>query len=147
MTEPTRAPRAWRRGWVLLFIASAAPAAFGVEAAARALFFPPDFEPIRAELEPTLTTVAWVLLVLTLGSIPLGLACNRWLVRRGLAGVAEPTPARRERVELEALLLSSSIPQLPALLATVAAMGGARATPVVVTLVVSTVGVLLQARR
>jgi hypothetical protein len=145
MDGASPAPRAWRRVWVLLFIASAAPAAFAVEAAARALLFPADFEVLRAELEPTLTIVAWTLLAVCVASIPLGLACNRWLVRRGLAGPSEASPARRERVELEALLLSSSIPQLPALLATVATLGGARVTPVLATLVVSTLGVLLQA--
>jgi len=147
--DPTPAPahkgaRSVGRWTMLLFVGGAAPIAFGLEMVLRALLSPASFERARAELRPTLTPVAWVLFALCVPAVVLGWSTNRWLVRRELGRLREPTPTQRARVELEALLLATSIPQLPALLAIVASMFGAEILPVLLTLAVSTAGVVAQ---
>lgn len=130
------------RIWTVLFVASAAPGAVAVEVLARTLLFPAELLAFRADLEGALTSVAWGLCALTLPAVALGLWAQQSLVRRGLARLGEITAERSARVELEALLLASSIPQVPALLGAVAAMGGAAAAPVLATVAISTAGVV-----
>ena len=142
-TPPARQePKGAGRLTMLLFIGGAAPIAFVFELALRTLLFPPEFELLRAELRPTSTSVAWVLLALCVPSVPLGMLAKRALVRSELAKLREPSAQRRARVELEALLLATSIPQLPALLATLTFMFGSALLPVLITLAVSTLGVV-----
>jgi hypothetical protein len=128
-----------RRGWLIFFVASAAPGAFGAEFAARKFLLSPDFEVARRHLEPKLTPVAWGLLAASVPASALGFVVHRRLLRR---------PGEdRTRIEVGAFLLASSIPQVPALLATVGALLGAALLPVVATLGVTTVAVALQGIR
>lgn len=131
----------------LLLVATAAPVAYAMETGLRALLLPAELEAIRAELSEPLTEVAWWLCGLGVPAVLLGLWAQRALLRRLLARLPEPLPAQRERAATEAFLLASSIPQIPALLATVASLGGASPWPVVATLAVSTAGVLAQGLR
>jgi hypothetical protein len=140
-------PRGVGRWTMLVFVGGAAPIAFALEVLLRSLLLPASFERARADLRPTLTPVAWVLLAVCVPAVLLGWSTNRWLVRRELARLRDPSPTQRRRVQLEALLLATSIPQLPALLAIVASMFGAENTPVLLTLAVSTAGVVAQGLR
>ena len=75
----------------------------------------------------------------------LGFFLQRWLVARSLKKPRDPrlTPEQaRDSAEFDALMLSTSVPQIPALLSTVAFLFGARLTPVLVTVCLATVGVI-----
>jgi hypothetical protein len=125
----------------VLIVATAAPAAFALELAARAAFLPREFELVRAELAPVLTPAAWACLLMSVPAGAAGIFLHRALVRRGLA----KTPDQSVRVETGALLLASCIPQIPAFAATVGSLLGAANAPVLATLATSTVAILLQA--
>jgi hypothetical protein len=134
----------------LVLVVTAVPMGYAMESGLRALLLPPELEALRRELSPALTEVAWVLFGLCFPASLVGLWAKRLLRRRILAGLARgatPQPAQQERAETEAYLLASSIPQIPALFATVASLGGASPVPVVAALAISTVGVVLQAHR
>lgn len=135
-------------GWraAILLVASAAPIAYAMETALRALLvMPPEIIWLRGELGPLLTGVAWWLFVASFPVALLGLWVHRAMTRRALARLPpEATPAAAERAEMDVYFLASSVPQIPALLATLTSIGGGSPWPVVATLVVSTIGVVAQ---
>lgn len=133
--------RTLRQTALLVLIALTTPAALGLETLARRLLLPAEWEAIRRDLHPTVTPVAWVLLALTVASIPAGFATYRALARRFLAradalgGSAE----RRATARLEAMFVATSLPQIPAALATLTLTAGSDALPVVLAVALSAV--------
>ena len=128
----------------LLLVGTAVPVAYALETGLRVLLLPPDVEALRQELRPILTGFAWWLFGLAFPMALLGLWVKRRLFRRALVRLPEPTPALRERAEMEAFLLASSVPQIPALFCTVTSLAGASPEPVLATMAVATAGVLTQ---
>lgn len=143
-THEPKESRAIVRPGVLALIAIAAPAALGLETIARTLLLPAELAQVRQELRPTLTPIAWGLLIVTLASAPLGLLTLRALTRRFLAKVTATNGDERRRREarFEAMFVATSVPQLPAILATFALTAGSDAWPVIATMVTSTIGVV-----
>jgi hypothetical protein len=125
-------------------IALATPAALGIETLARVLFLPPELEALRQEMRPALTPVAWGLLVLTAVTIPLGLATRRAVERRLLAKVESYGGGEKKRSEarFEALFVAASVPQIPAVFATLTLTAGAAALPVLIAVALSVAGVV-----
>lgn len=134
----------WRTA--ILLVATAVPLAYAVETALRALLvMPPEIAWLREQLRAPLTRFAWWLFGLSFPAALLGLWAQRVMARRMLSRLPpEATPAQAERAEIEAYFLASTVPQIPALLATVTSMGGGSPWPVVATMVVSTIGVVAQ---
>ena len=122
---------------VVLLIAASAPLALGLETLLRRHLLAPIVGPaelamVRTFLSPTLTAAAWALAPVTVAAGAVGLfALRRTVVRGG-----------SERVLRDRLLLLTSIPQVPAILATLTFMLGARLAPVLVVMALSTVCVL-----
>jgi hypothetical protein len=129
---------------VVLLIAASVPLALGVETLLRKLVFVPlmgaELEEIREYYWPSwgpearrtaLTEAAWVLAIVTF-----------------IAGIVGVALARRVRGDREGvrdrLLLLTSIPQVPALLATLCFCFGAALLPVAVSLLASTAFVVAQ---
>lgn len=110
----------------------------------RRLVFPPDFDAVRAWLSPTLTPWAWAMVPAALVTTGIGWWLFRVLARRELLarrpGLSEEQA--RAKAELEALMLASSAPQVPAVAATMLYMLGADAVPVAAAMVAATLGVL-----
>lgn len=134
-----------RRYGLLAIIGLSTPFALVVETGVRRLMMPPEFEEVRAWLRPDITPWAWLAVPLALVGTAMGFALQRWLARRELKkplrpGV-DPATARR-KAEFEALMLSTSAPQIPALLATFAFMFGSELLPVLVSIGVATLGVV-----
>lgn len=138
---------------IVAIVAVSTPAAMLLESVLRGWMFPPDFDEVRAWLEPSITPWTWLAPLGSAIAIPLGHALQRWLARRNLDRLPphRRTPDREAAVEMDAMLLATSAPQVPAILATFAWMMGAAAAPVVCAMAVATVGVivlgLLAARR
>jgi len=137
---PSRA----RQYGVLAIICLSTPLALGVETVLRRVMMPPDFEAVRAWLSPTLTPWAWATVPLTAVATGLGWWLLRVLKRRELnkrrPGLTESEA--RARAEFEALMLSTSAPQVPAVMATMLFMMGASLVPVLVAMGVAMLGVL-----
>jgi len=129
---------------VLAIVAMSTPLALAVETGLRQIIFPPEFDEVRMWLRPTITPWVWIATPACLLAIPLGAKLQRWLVARDLAKLPPERRTEQERIECEfdALLLSTSAPQLPAVLATLAFMFGSGLLPVIVAMVIATVGVL-----
>ena len=125
-------------------IALATPAALGIETLLRVLLLPAELEALRMELRPSLTPVAWGLLVLTAATLPLGLATQRAVERRLLAKVASFGGGEKKRAEarFEAFFVAASVPQIPAVLATFTLTTGAEPLPVLIAVALSVAGVL-----
>lgn len=137
----TRAARA-----IVAATVVAAPAALALETLLRWLLFGPEMEELRGLLAPNLTPAAWLLAGLAAIAAAAGLGGQRFLARRRLAELPEdPTESQRMRALLGVFLLTTTVPQVPAILATLAAMFGAALLPVLVGIAVSTLGVLGQA--
>lgn len=137
-----------KRGALVLLTVIAAPVALAFETLLRKLLFPPEFEEVRALLEPSLTPVGWGLVgvaaLLAGGGVPL----KRRLGARALARLPEARrrdPAQVAKAELGAFMLAATVPQIPAIASTMTFMFGASLVPVLVAVGVSTVGVVLQA--
>jgi hypothetical protein len=128
---------------VVVLVAASAPAALAIETLLRRLILPPDFEEIRRFFEPTATDAAWIFAAACVLASVAGLfAQRRWCrdrMQRARAEGEDPARAAMDRT-----FLSMSIPQVPAILATVAFMSGAALTPVLVAMGISTLGVLAQ---
>jgi len=138
------APHPARPLGVLVLIALSTPLALGLETVVRRLLMPPDFEQVRAWLAPVLTPWAWATVPLTALAIGLGWWLFGVLVRRELRGAppdTEPNKARA-KAELESIILASSAPQVPAVIATLLFMMGAPLLPVAIAMGVATLGVL-----
>lgn len=134
--------------FLLLITVIAAPLAFALESALRALLFPPEFEDMRWYLRPTTSVVAWLLLGVALLT---SIAGQRVLVRtvdKRLAALGEEARQdQRQQAIVGTFLLTSSLPQIPALLATLASMFGSELLPVALAVAVASLGVLVQALR
>jgi hypothetical protein len=136
-----------RQTWTMLaIVAVSTPMALGVETALRMLLFPPHFEEVRAWLRPTLTPWVWSMPLLAVAATVVGLRLQRWYAARQFAAL----PPRRQTEEgwaaanFDALMLSTSAPQVPALLATACFMLGSAPAPVFTAVAAGTIGVLVQ---
>lgn len=138
------------RGIVLL-IAVSVPIWLGLETLLRIYVLQPLYGPLLAEvravyfpeLTPAImaarsTMIAWVLLGVTVVAGIVGVALLRPVVARGGQSA---TPEAKVR---DTLILLTSIPQVPGLLATLCLLGGAAWTPVLACVGVSTVFVVVQ---
>ncbi len=133
----------------LLFLTIlAAPVALGFETVLRKLLFPPEFQMVRELFEPALTPVAWVLGVVAAGAALLGVVMQRKMAQKRIAKSPdrEDHDARYRHV-FGVFLLTSSVPQIPAIFSTFAFMFGASLTPVLVGIGISSIGVVTQALR
>lgn len=128
---------------VVLLVAISAPLAFASESLIRKLVLPPEFDEVRDFFGPGATSFAWGCVALCVLAAVFGI----WVQRRW---VRERTQRAREegtdvgKAAMDRTFLSMSIPQVPAILSTVAYMSGSELTPVVVAMVISSVGVIAQ---
>jgi len=138
-----------KRALVMLTVI-AAPFALGFETVMRMVVFPPEFEEVRSLLGPTLTLAAWTLPVVCLVAAVAGVVFQRRLVARALRKLPadrQDDAASQEKARVGAFLLAASVPQVPAIVATVLFTFGASLVPVLVTVAVSTLGVVAQVGR
>ena len=128
---------------IVAVFALTTPALLGIETAARALLMPADWEPIRAEMRPILTPVAWVFFALTVAAVPAGFAVYRAFARRFVAKAQAlgGDERRLQTARLEAMFVASSVPQIPPVLATVTLSAGAEPLPVILAAALSAVAV------
>lgn len=145
---------------VVLVIAASAPIALGFETLIRTQVFVPwmgaELEELREFYWPTLTpevrrgaltAVAWALVGVTCVAGLLGVGLQRRVTRRRLASCSSAAEHEQARVDVrDSLLLLTSIPQVPALLATLCFSFGAQLLPVLLSMAASTVFVLVQGR-
>jgi hypothetical protein len=107
-----------------------------------------DLDHIRAFFSPPLTSIAWALAWVTVLAGVIGVALVPFAVRRTEAAAQKSgldlNREAREKRALGPLFLLTSIPQVPAIFATVCFTCGALLTPVIVAMAVSTVAVLAQ---
>ena len=151
----TSAPMSLRT--IVLLVAVSAPLALGFETAIRLGVIMPmmgaEFAEVRAYFWPeftpavriALTTrIAWILAGVSVVAGLLGVALLRRPSWRSLAWAREqPDPAAAARAKVrDQMLLLTSIPQIPAILATLCFSFGAAWVPVVTCMVVSTAFVL-----
>ncbi len=128
---------------LLAVIGVSTPMTLLVETAIRHLVMPPEFEQVRAWLGPQVTPWVWGMVPLTVlataGAVPL----QRYLYRGEFAEREAKLGADKahDKAVFESLMLSTSAPQFPALLATFGYLCGASPTPVVWTMVLATIGV------
>ena len=125
--------------------ALAAPSAFGLETLLRKVLFPPEFEEVRATLSDLLTIPTWVVAILVFCSLAAGVVFQKRQLNRKLAQLQSATVKQKNEAAMGVFMLSASIPQIPAILATLMFMFGAELMPVAVTMAVSCLGVLLLA--
>lgn len=130
---------------VVLFIAISAPLALGIETLMRtqviARILGPSLDEVRGFFSPELTRLAWAMVVATVVAGGLGILITQMAARRI---ATEPDPKIRARKLRDRLLLLTSIPQIPAIFATLCFTAGARLFPVIVAMAVSTAFVLIQ---
>jgi hypothetical protein len=131
---------------MLAVVAVSTPLALAVETTLRMLLLPPEFEEVRAWLRPKITPWVWLTPPLAAVATLVGLRLQRWYAARQFAALA---PARQTdegwaAANFDALMLSTSAPQVPALVATLCFMLGAAAAPVLTAIGVGTIGVLVQ---
>ena len=139
-TRPSRAVL-----WLTVF---AAPVALGFETVLRWILFPADFELVRELLHPVLTPVAWFLGGVAAVASFAGLALQRRMTARRLSRLpGEPDLDARYREVFAVFLLTTAVPQIPAILSTLTFMFGASLLPVLVGIGLSSVGVVTQALR
>lgn len=144
MTEP-KVERGRRRTYGLLaIIGLSTPTAMVAETVMRRLVMPPEVETLRDWLRPVITPWVWWAIPATAVAVVVGARLHRWLYRRELPRhlTRLPPERAREKAEFEALMLSTSAPQLPALAATIAFMFGSELAPVLAAIAAGTVGVL-----
>jgi len=126
--------------------AVAAPAALGLETVLRSLLFPPDFEVLRETLHVPATVAAWVLVLICAALVPVAFVWKRHLfarrVRRLEGASTAATEEQRKQAVVGAYMLAASLPQVPAVLATLAFLFGASIVPVAATLAIVTVAVV-----
>lgn len=129
---------------LLAIVAISTPLALAVETGLRYLMFPPEFEDVRMWLRPVVTAWTWPASAFAIAFTLLGFKLHKWFVARRLAKLPEDkrTPQAEAKAHFDALMLSSSCPQIPALVATFGFMLGAELLPVVVAIAISTIGVM-----
>jgi hypothetical protein len=148
LSEPTAQPSLRA---IVLLIAVSVPIWLGLETLLRTYVLRPLYGPLLAELRghywPELTPermaerstqLAWLLLGVTVVAGIVGVLVLRHVVAR--AGKTA-TPERKVR---DTLLLLTSIPQVPGLLASLCPLGGCAWTPVLICVAVSTAFVVVQ---
>jgi len=130
---------------VVAIVAISTPLAIVFETVARRWMMPPEFEEVRAWLEPSVTPWMWLTPFAAALGIPLGLRLQRWLVARNLARIPDHrrSPVTEATAVSDAMLLSTSVPQVPAVLATLGLLIGSAPTPVLLATAVATAGVLV----
>jgi hypothetical protein len=128
---------------VVVLVAASAPGALALETFLRRLILPPEFDDVREFFGPAATDAAWFFAASCVLAALVGVAAQRrWCrdrMRRAREDGDDPTRAAMDRT-----FLAMSIPQVPAILATVAFMSGAELRPVLVAMAISTLGVLAQ---
>jgi predicted membrane channel-forming protein YqfA (hemolysin III family) len=125
----------------------AAPAALGLETVLRKLLFPPEFEEFRAFLRPLLTPVGWLVAAVAVAASVAGLAVQRRMAQKRIARLERADFDARYREVLAIFLISTAVPQVPAIISTLTFMFGASFWPVAVGVGFASVGVVLQAWR
>jgi hypothetical protein len=128
---------------LLGIVAISTPLALAVETGLRMLLFPPEFEDLRMLLRPIITPYLWATPVLAVVFAFIGIRVQRVVVHKQLAKLSEDkrTPEAEAKAHFDALMLSSSCPQIPALMATFGFMFGSELLPVCVGIAVATAGV------
>ena len=131
---------------LLPLIALSSPLSLGVETAIRTALFTDDMKDLRLLARDTLTPVAWGFVPLTVAASALGVWVHRVALRRALAAAKLKVgkPDAQENARMTALYVATSVPQLPALVATFLFTAGSRVEPVMLTLLVAAAGVMLQ---
>jgi len=130
---------------ILPVIAVSGPLSLGVETGVRLALFTPDMVYLRSLTGPTLTPIAWALAGVTALGGALAVPVQRAWYRRRLARQGAPADeGARARAAFEALYVATSVPQVPALVATFFFTAGSSLTPVAVALGVSALAVLAQ---
>ena len=136
------------KGVLITLTVLAAPVAWGLETVLRHLIFPADFELFRGFLEPFLTPVAWVFGILAAMGSFAGLTFQRRMMQARAEKLGpDASPDAREGAALGVFLLSATIPQIPAVAATLCFMFGAAFLPVFLGVTLCTLGILVQAAR
>lgn len=134
-----------RTTWVLLvFITISTPLALVLETYLRGIMFPPEFEEVRMYLRPSLESPVWSLLSLVALTTYIGIRCMKSRIERRMAKrpESEQTQRYRDKETLDSIVIFTSLPQVPAIIATFCFMFGARLTPVLVNMAVATLGVI-----
>ena len=131
--------------WMLWLVIPAAPVALAFETLVRLTAFPDDFELVREFLRPQLTPVAWVVAGVTGALAMLGLAMQRKISQRRLAGMADASIDERYTALYAVFFLTSSVPQLPTILATFGFTFGASIWPVLIAIALCSAGIIAQA--
>ncbi len=129
---------------MLALVALSTPMALVAETYLRRLMFPPEFEEVRAYLQPSLELPVWSLLSLVVLTTWFGIRAQARRVERKMAArpPEEQTQYFRDKDTFDSLVLFTSLPQIPAILATFCYMCGASLLPVLVNMGASTAGVL-----
>jgi len=129
---------------LLAIVAASTPLALAVETGMRLLLFPPEFEELRTFLRPTITPWVWLMTPVAVVTTGAGFVIHRRLVAAELGKLpeAERTPEASAAANFDALMLSTSAPQVPALLSVFAFMLGSELLPVCAAIGVATIGVL-----
>lgn len=133
---------------MLLLTILAAPVALAFETLLRALLFPPEFESVREFLRPMLTPVAWALGGMAAIASLAGLALQRSMAAKRVRRL--PSTADDEArygAVLGVFMITTAVPQIPAVLSTFAFMFGASFVPVAVGIGLCSAGVIAQAVR
>ncbi len=129
---------------VLLLVAASTPLALAAETGLRRLMFPPEFDEVRLWLRPQITPWLWLAPITCALAIPLGLFVQRYLVARSLrTATGTLTTAMRASIEVDALLLATSVPQVPAILATMGFTLGAAIDPIAAAIAIATLGIMV----
>ncbi len=135
-----------RMTWVVLVLVTlSTPLALAVETFLRKLMFPPEFEEVRMYLRPALEFPVWSLLSLVLLTTVAGIRGQQRRVDKRMAArpEEEQTQHYRDKEIFDSLVLFTSLPQIPAILATFCFMLGASIVPVAVNMAAATVGVFI----
>lgn len=133
---------------VLWLVILAAPVALALETGMRLLLFPADFDIVREFLNPYLTPVAWGLGLLAGVGGWLGLFLQKRMSEKRLAKLPSDAPvALRYQAVFAVFLLTTSVPQIPSVFATISFTFGADLLPVLVGIALCSIGVVAQALR
>ncbi len=129
---------------MLALVALSTPMALVAETYLRRLMFPPEFDEVRMFLRPSLELPVWSLLSLVALTTWFGIRAQERRVARKMAArpPEEQTQHFRDKDTFDSLVLFTSLPQIPAILATFGFMFGASLLPVLVNMAASTAGVV-----
>jgi hypothetical protein len=125
----------------------AAPVALAFETLLRWILFPPEFEDIRMLLRPHLAPFGWALTVLAALMMVVGFVVQHSVTKKRIERAKAETSEHRHRIAFGVFLLTTAVPQIPAILSTFTFMFGAPIWPVLASIGVCSVGVVGQAIR